>query len=172
MKTNINISRLARVFAHMALFALLIVLYFVLTSSRRAERTDNRMARDILNGYHNVTKISMEYNDNIFWFSGDNLEPVKTLLNPLLGRFIYGVNTDVTDGAVSARFRHYVEDKLLFSSTISEAPFGTQRSFSVVHSDDSVVLFSAVFIDGTRLITSIYSSGSLSILHLISLAAE
>ena len=157
MKTNI--TKILRITIGIALVLMSILLYLeMLTPSQRESRRETQAILNILNGYTNVTKISIKYNDTIFLFYGDNLEPIKEQLYPLSrghGRAsAHGIDLSSSDAYV--RIRYYVYDDLLFSATIAEIPFDTNihGSLTFIGGDDTIIS-SAMFIDDTNITGSL-----------------
>jgi len=150
-------------------FAILcIAFYFVLNLSQMQLRRNGQVVLNILNNYHNITSISLEYNSTVFWFYGENLEPAREYLNPLRGGFtdthVYDIS--LPSGVEFARVRYYIEDMLLFSATISEVPHGIREAFLVIGTNNSTALV-ALFIDGTSLM-GVTNNVVLSVRDLIS----
>jgi G:T/U-mismatch repair DNA glycosylase len=86
MKTKQIVSYVLTALVGMVLAALLIVFIFGLTPSQITSRRNNQAIFNILNNYHRVTHIALVYDNDTFWFYGENLEAVKTkgavLLSP------------------------------------------------------------------------------------------
>jgi hypothetical protein len=125
---------------------------FFLAPSQVLARRNSQATVNIVNGFHDVTRISVEYNSDIHWFYGSSLEYAKNQLNPLYGGFTKLDTQDVAfaDDTVSARVRFYVEDNLLFSAIIADWPRHIRGGFMVTTTDGS--RWSALFIDDTTLI--------------------
>jgi len=146
-------------------------------SDLRAGENHAALFARIVNRYHLVTDIYLEYNSTTYHFYGESLEPARSYLSLLLGDdysedwIPFEMIADdgavfADEGAVLAKVWYYIGDTLLFSITISEA-VPTALGLFIVEKTTGSRIFATAYVDGTNL-RVVINSRRLNINNLVS----
>jgi len=145
-------------------------MFLVIRSGLRPGESIDAFFSRILNSYHLVTDIYLEYSSTTYHFYGESLEPAKSYLSLLSGGFSGDKilhEMDVNDGAVFAKVWYYIDDTLLFSITILGVAHGVSGAF-IVEKTTGSRSFATAYVDGTDL-RVVINSRRLNINNLVSL---